>query len=200
MPELDSPFELCHTKIWSCPSRPWSFSVLFYPFTLDPGGSIRIYWLRNYRTGTYFHIGSGHIKKESRAPLVFVEIHQRSDFWANFQALHRWLLKSDSDRTLPPCNSCHHPWCVGDKSYHKALLIMFSCDGMSDYTSWNDVFHYWDTKLSCLGGRNLLPCNMTQGRSNQGGLLVLAWCDSLGWLLLIRLTLHAGHATKAYIN
>ncbi len=32
----------------------------------------------------------------------------------------------------------------------KALLIMFSCDGMSDHASWNEVFHYWDTKLSCL--------------------------------------------------
>ena len=44
-----------------------------------------------------------------------------------------------SDQTLPPCNHCHHPWCVGDKSYHKALLIMFSFDGMSDHASWNEV-------------------------------------------------------------
>ena len=50
---------------------------------------------------------------------------------------------------LPPCNYCHHPWSVGDKSYHKALLIVFSCDGMSDHASWNEVFHYWDTELSC---------------------------------------------------
>ncbi len=32
--------------------------------------------------------------------------------------------------------------------YHKALLIMFGCDGISDHASWNEVFHYWDTKLS----------------------------------------------------
>ncbi len=25
------------------------------------------------------------------------------------------------NRILSPCNNCHHPWCVGDKSYHKAL-------------------------------------------------------------------------------
>ncbi len=52
------------------------------------------------------------------------------------------------DRILAPCNYCHHPWCVGHKSYHKALLIMFGCDGISDHASWNEVFHYWDTKLS----------------------------------------------------
>ncbi len=45
-------------------------------------------------------------------------------------------------------NYCHHSWCVGDKSYHKALLIMFSCDGISDHASWNEVFHYRDTNLS----------------------------------------------------
>ncbi len=49
---------------------------------------------------------------------------------------------------LAPCNYCHHPWCVGHKSYHIALLIMFGCDGISDHASWNEVFHYWDTKLS----------------------------------------------------
>ena len=54
------------------------------------------------------------------------------------------------DRILPPCNYCHHPWCVGHKSYHKALLIMFSCDGISDHANWNEVFQYWDTKLSCV--------------------------------------------------
>ncbi len=53
------------------------------------------------------------------------------------------------NRILPPCNYCHHPWCVGDKSYHKALSIMFSCDGMSDHACWNGVFHYLDKKLSC---------------------------------------------------
>ncbi len=26
---------------------------------------------------------------------------------------------------------------------------MFSYDGMSDHASWSDVFHYWDSKLSC---------------------------------------------------
>ncbi len=25
---------------------------------------------------------------------------------------------------------------------------MFGCDGISDHASWNEVFHYWDTKLS----------------------------------------------------
>ncbi len=28
---------------------------------------------------------------------------------------------------------------------------MFGCDGISDHASWNEVFHYWDTKLSCPG-------------------------------------------------
>ncbi len=53
------------------------------------------------------------------------------------------------NRILAPCNCCHHPWCFGHKSYHKALLIMFGCDGISDHASWNEVFHYRDTKLSC---------------------------------------------------
>ncbi len=53
-----------------------------------------------------------------------------------------------TDRILPPCNYCHDPWCVGDKSYLKALLNMFSCDDNSDYAIWNEVFHYWDRKLS----------------------------------------------------
>ncbi len=26
---------------------------------------------------------------------------------------------------------------------------MFGCDDISDHASWNEVFHYWDTKLSC---------------------------------------------------
>ncbi len=26
---------------------------------------------------------------------------------------------------------------------------MFGCDGISDHASWNEVFHYKDTKLSC---------------------------------------------------
>ncbi len=30
----------------------------------------------------------------------------------------------------------------------KLLLIMFGCDGISDHASWNEVFHYGDTKLS----------------------------------------------------
>ncbi len=45
------------------------------------------------------------------------------------------------DRILAPCNYCHHPWCVGHKSYHKALLIMFGCDGISEHATWNEVFH-----------------------------------------------------------
>ena len=35
-----------------------------------------------------------------------------------------------------------HPWCVTDKSYHKALLIVFGCDGITDHASWNEVFNY----------------------------------------------------------
>ncbi len=27
----------------------------------------------------------------------------------------------DINRILAPCNYCHHPWCVGHTSYHKAL-------------------------------------------------------------------------------
>ncbi len=26
---------------------------------------------------------------------------------------------------------------------------MFGWDGISDHANWNEVFHYWDTKLSC---------------------------------------------------
>ncbi len=26
---------------------------------------------------------------------------------------------------------------------------MFGGDGISDHASWNEVFNYWDTKLSC---------------------------------------------------
>ncbi len=41
-------------------------------------------------------------------------------------------------------------WCI-DWVRHvhvgSALPQWFSCDGMSDH--WNEVFHYWDTKLSC---------------------------------------------------
>ena len=62
------------------------------------------------------------------------------------------------DRIPPPCNYCHHPWCVGHKSYHKALLIMFSCDGISDHDCWNEVSHYWDTKLSCITNMTLQDC------------------------------------------
>ena len=62
-----------------------------------------------------------------------------------------------SIRILPPCNYCHHPWYVGGKSYHKALIIMFSCDGISDHASWNEVFHYWDTKFSWKCEQRALP-------------------------------------------
>ncbi len=55
-----------------------------------------------------------------------------------------------NDRILAPCNYCHHPLSVGCKSYHKALLIMFGCGGISDHASRNEVFHYWDIKLSCI--------------------------------------------------
>ena len=55
------------------------------------------------------------------------------------------------DRILSPCNYCHHPWGDGHKSYHKALSFMFGCDGISDHACWNEVFHYWDTKLSWVG-------------------------------------------------
>ncbi len=53
--------------------------------------------------------------------------------------LHSPLLCEQHERILPPCKYCHHPWCVGDKSYHKALIIMFSddvmwCDDMSEAT------------------------------------------------------------------
>ncbi len=27
---------------------------------------------------------------------------------------------------------------------------MFSCYGILDHASWNGVFHYWDTKHSCI--------------------------------------------------
>ncbi len=54
------------------------------------------------------------------------------------------------NQILSPCNYYYHPWCVGDKSCHKALFIMFRCDGMSDHDSWNEVFHYGDTEFSCV--------------------------------------------------
>ncbi len=92
-----------------------------------------------------------------------------------------------SDRILAPCNYCHHPWCVGHKSYHKALLIMFCCDGISDHASWNEVFHYWDTKLSCLHlwSRTFVLC--------------IRWIDpkvhsnninSAQWFLILRQNIH----------
>ena len=65
------------------------------------------------------------------------------------------------DRILPPCNYCHHPWWVGDKSYHKALFIMFSCDGISDHAGWNEVFHYRDTKFSWILCTYLVNANVT---------------------------------------
>ena len=60
----------------------------------------------------------------------------------------RQWLSFRTNQILCARNYCHHPWCVGDKSYRKALLIMFTCDGMSDHASRNEDFHYWDTKLS----------------------------------------------------
>ncbi len=27
---------------------------------------------------------------------------------------------------------------------------MFGCNGISDHACWNEVFHYWETKLSCI--------------------------------------------------
>ncbi len=54
------------------------------------------------------------------------------------------------DRILAPCNYCLHPSCVDHKSYHNTLLIMFSCDGISDHASWNEVFHYWDTRFATI--------------------------------------------------
>ncbi len=49
---------------------------------------------------------------------------------------HARLITALPDQILPPCNYCHHPWCItciGDKSYHKALLTMFRCNGMSGH-------------------------------------------------------------------
>ncbi len=71
-------------------------------------------------------------------------IDRQWSLWETFRIL------ISSDRILAPCNYCHHPWYVGHKSYHKALLIMFGCDGISDHANWNEVFHYKDTKLSCM--------------------------------------------------
>ncbi len=72
----------------------------------------------------------------------------KSNWHESWCLLYIQSMYSGHDRILAPCNHCHHPWCVGDKSYHKALLIMFSCDGISNHASWNEVFSYWDTKLS----------------------------------------------------
>ncbi len=79
------------------------------------------------------------------------EWHQICWYTPNLNKCNFWKAvfgEECSIRILPPCNYCHHPWCVGGKSYHKALIIMFSCDGISDHASWNEVFHYWDTKFS----------------------------------------------------
>ncbi len=55
-----------------------------------------------------------------------------------------------SHQILPPCNYCHHHWYVGDKSYHQALIIMFSFTETFDRTpnykwwskeKWNII---WD--------------------------------------------------------
>ncbi len=35
-------------------------------------------------------------------------------------------------------------------------LIMFTWDGISDHTSWNEVFLYWDTKPGTCGGDPLI--------------------------------------------
>ncbi len=70
--------------------------------------------------------------------------NSRISFWNKIQPASLCYI----DRILPACNYCHHPWCVGDKCYHKALIIMFSWDGLSDHASWNEVCHYWDTRLS----------------------------------------------------
>ncbi len=64
-----------------------------------------------------------------------------SNHWKLVVLYKLWSSSLSYDQILAPCNYCHHPWCVGHTSYHKALLIMFGCDGISDHDSGNEVFH-----------------------------------------------------------
>ncbi len=54
-------------------------------------------------------------------------------YWPNI--LPRLRVFCVASIEFAPCNYCNHPWCVGHKSYHKALLIMFGCDGISEHAT-----------------------------------------------------------------
>ena len=56
---------------------------------------------------------------------------------------------------------------------------MFSCDDMSDHASRNEVFHYWDTKLSWNGGKWRESSKLTFNRSTYGWLILKIWAITL---------------------
>ena len=83
---------------------------------------------------------SFHIPLDSRAWVIGSHRFHTHSYTVRVNSSCKLSNHKHDNQILPPCYYCHHPWCVGDKSYHKASLIMFSCDGISDYASWNEVF------------------------------------------------------------
>ncbi len=64
---------------------------------------------------------------------------------------------------------------------------MFSCDGISDHASWNEVFHYWDTKLSCMW-------NYCYKQYPMGTIAT----NSTPWELLLQTVPHGNYCYKQY--
>ena len=89
------------------------------------------------------NIASGHIKVKKRTGHVFyvpTPSHATESVVLSIQC--------HFDQILAPCNCCHHPWCVGHKSYHKALL---RGRDRKDFTaSYNHVWLRW----------HLIPCQL----------------------------------------
>ncbi len=60
------------------------------------------------------------------------------------------MIKLEPDRTLPPCNNCHHLWRVDDKSYHKAwMLCQTMLAGMKFSITRVQNSHYWAWRSDC---------------------------------------------------
>ncbi len=121
--------------------------------------SVFLFFLRHYQNEEIFFTKSVVILLKDRQNMLKLFLFSRHEPASKFffissnieyseHALIPYITYKCTDRILAPCNYCHHPWCGSHKSYHKALLTMFGCDGISDHASWNEAFHYWDTKLS----------------------------------------------------
>ncbi len=84
------------------------------------------------------------------------------------------------NRLVSPCNYCHHPWCVGDKSYHKALLIMVSCDGSQTMPAGRKFFIIGtqNIALSCKGWRPVPAWRWSYARSVFPETLVIHLCTN----------------------